>query len=66
MNKESKMAYQIEKVGVAWNRKFKNGKEGIKISIDKQIYIAHKNTKKQKETDPDYIVVKYIDDKGKQ
>jgi hypothetical protein len=51
----------IEKVGVAWTRIFKNGKEGIKLSINKQIYIAHKNLKKNKETDPDWIIVKFTD-----
>ena len=40
----------IEKVGVAWTRIFKNGKEGIKLSILGQIYVAFKNLKKNKET----------------
>lgn len=52
---------KIEKVGVAWDREFKNGKKGIKISINKDIYIAYKNNQKKKDTDPDYVVVKYID-----
>jgi len=51
----------IEKVGVAWTRIFKNGKEGIKLSILGQIYVAFKNLKKNKETDPDFIIVKFID-----
>jgi len=51
----------VEKVGVAWIRKFKNGKEGLKISIKKEIFIAYKNTTKQKDTDPDFVVVKFID-----
>jgi uncharacterized protein (DUF736 family) len=53
---------KIEKVGVAWKRTFKNGKEGIKISINKELFIAYKNLKKVNEKDPDYIVVKFIDD----
>ena len=51
----------VEKAGVAWIRTFKNGKEGLKISINKQIYIAFKNLKKSGEKDPDYIVVRFID-----
>ena len=55
---------KIEKVGVAWLRRFRNGKEGIKISLNKVIYIAFKNTKKgDNEKAPDYIVVKFIDPK---
>jgi len=54
---------KIQNVGVAWNRKFKNGKEGIKISLYKENYIAYKNSKKKKDTDPDYVVVKFIDEK---
>ena len=53
---------QIEKVGVAWTRTFKNGKEGLKLSINKQIYVAYKNLKKQDEKDPDYVIVKFIDE----
>ena len=53
---------RIEKVGVAWKRIFKNGKEGIKISINKELFIAYKNLKKVNEKDPDYIIVKFIDD----
>jgi len=53
--------YTIEKVGVAWIKQFKNGKEGLKLSINKKIYTAYKNTKKQKETDPDYVIVSFID-----
>ncbi len=52
----------VEKVGVAWIRTFKNGKEGLKISINKQIYVAYKNLKKSGEKDPDYIVVKFLDE----
>ena len=54
---------QIEKVGVAWNREFKNGKKGIKISINKEIFIAYVNTKKSGDKDPDYVVVRFIDAK---
>lgn len=53
---------QIEKIGVAWNRKFKNGKEGIKISINKEIFVAYLNTKKKKPTDPDYVVIRFVDE----
>jgi hypothetical protein len=53
---------KIEKQGVAWNRKFSNGKEGIKISLNKEIYIAYKNTQKKKETDPDYVIIRFVDD----
>jgi len=54
---------KIEKVGVAWNRKFKNGKEGIKISINKEVYIAYKNTKASKDTDPHFVICRFIDEK---
>jgi len=54
---------RIEKCGVAWIRKFKNGKEGLKISLNKVIYIAFKNSKKEGEKDPDYILVRFIDPK---
>ena len=54
--------YKIEKVGVAWNRSFKNKKEGIKISINKEIFIAYKNLKKKKDKDPDYVVVRFVSD----
>ena len=53
---------KIEKIGVAWDRKFKGGKEGIKISINKEIYIAYNNTKKKSDTDPDYVIVKFVDE----
>lgn len=55
----------IRKVGVAWNREFKNKKKGIKISIDKKIYIAYENTQKlksKKDTDPDYVICEFIDE----
>jgi hypothetical protein len=54
---------EVQKVGVAWLRKLKNGKEAIKISINHEIFIAHKNLKKSKDLDPDFVVVKYIDKK---
>ena len=53
---------RIEKVGVAWNREFKNGKEGIKISINGKLYIAYKNTKSTKPTDPHYVICEFIDE----
>lgn len=52
---------QIEKVGVAWTRTFKNGKEGLKLSINKEILVAFKNLKKKTDKDPDFIIVKFID-----
>ena len=54
---------EVQKVGVAWLRKLKNGKEAIKISINKEIYIAHKNLRKSKDLDPDFVVVRYVDQK---
>ena len=51
----------VERVGVAWKRTFKNGKEGIKISINREIYLAFVNTKKAGEKDPDFVIVKYLD-----
>ena len=51
----------VEKCGVAWKRIFKNGKEGIKISINREIYLAFVNTKKAGEKDPDFVIVKYLD-----
>lgn len=56
---------RIVKQGVAWDRKFNNGKEGIKISLNKEIYIAYKNTQKKKDTDPDYVIVRFFDDEEK-
>lgn len=55
------MSAKIEKVGVGWDRKFKNGKEGIKISINKEIFILYKNNKASKQTDPNYVIVKFCD-----
>ncbi len=52
---------KVEKVGVAWTRKFKNGKEGFKLSINKEIFVAFKNLKKKADKDPDFIIVKFID-----
>ena len=56
---------EVIKVGVAWKRKFKNGKEGIKASLNKEIYIFYNNSKKTKDTDPDYIICKFIDEPTK-
>lgn len=52
---------QTEKVGVIWIKDFKSKKTGLKLSINNQLYVAFKNNKKQQPTDPDYVVVKYID-----
>ena len=64
MDKAKNNRPEIEKVGVAWLRKMKNGKEGIKISINKEIFIAFKNNKKGDNIKaPDYVIVKFIDKK---
>lgn len=65
MEDKKKERAQIEKVGVAWTRKFKNGKEGLKLSINKQLYVAFKNSKKSKNTDPDFVVVRFLDEPKK-
>ena len=52
---------EIQKVGVAWLRKTKKGQEAIKISINKEIFVAHKNLKKSKDLDPDFVIIKYVD-----
>ena len=57
--------YKIVKVGVAWKREFKNKKEGIKISIDKEIFIAYKNLRRKTDKDPDFVVVKFVDEEKK-
>jgi len=55
---------QTEKVGVAWIKEAKNGKEAIKISIKKEIFIAYKNNKKgDNKLAPDFVIVKYLDKK---
>lgn len=53
---------KVEKIGVAWKKVFKNKKEGIKISLNKETYVAYINTKKEKKTDPDYVICKFIDE----
>lgn len=54
---------KIEKVGVCWKRIFKNGKKGLKISLNKVIYVAFENSKKgDNEKAPDYILVRFIDE----
>lgn len=54
----------IQNVGVAWIKETKNKKEVIKISINKEIFIAYKNNKKgDNELAPDYVVVKFLDKK---
>ena len=55
---------KIEKCGVCWIRKFKNGREGLKISLNKVIYVAFKNTKKKPEDlkMPDYVIVRFLDE----
>jgi len=56
---------KIEKCGVCWKRVFKNGKKGLKISLNKVIYVAFENSKKKGEKDPDYILVRFIDEPEK-
>lgn len=51
---------KAQKIGVAWKKLFKNGLEGLKISINQEIYIAYPNKRKQKITDPDFVIVKFI------
>lgn len=58
------MMANIEKVGVMWHKEFNNKKCGFKISLNKEIFVAFKNTKKEtsgKATDPDYILVRFVD-----
>jgi uncharacterized protein (DUF736 family) len=62
MMEEKREKGKVENVGVAWKRTFKNGKEGFKISINREIYIAFQNNKKKGEKDPDFVVVKFIDE----
>lgn len=59
MDKAKVNKVKAEKVGVAWNREFKGGKKGLKISINKQLYVAYENKKKVKDTDVDYVVCKF-------
>ena len=63
MDKAKTNNARVEKVGVAWNREFKGGKKGLKISIDHQLYVAYENKQKKKDTDVDYVVCKFIDEK---
>ena len=53
----------IQKVGVAWRREFKNKKAGLKLSINGELFVAYENTKKVKDTDVDFVIVKFIDQK---
>ena len=53
---------KIEKVGVGWKRVFKNSKFGLKLSIRKEILVAFENKRKVKDTDPDYVIVKFLDE----
>jgi hypothetical protein len=52
---------EIEKVGVAWSREFRNKKKGLKLSIRGEIFVAYENTKKAKNTDVDYVICKFKD-----
>jgi len=62
--KKDKKLSNVEKVGVAWIKETKNKKEVIKISINKEIFIAYKNNKKgDNKLAPDYVIVKFIDSK---
>jgi len=53
---------KIEKVGVGWKRLFKNKKSGLKLSIRKEILVAFENSRKKKDTDPDYVICKFLDE----
>ena len=53
----------IQKVGVAWRREFKNKKAGLKLSINGELFVAYENKQKKKDTDPHYVVCKYLDKK---
>ena len=50
---------EVEKVGVAWTREFKGGK-CIKISLNGSIFMLYENKKKSKETDPDFVICKFL------
>ena len=52
---------EVKKVGVMWEREFKNKKTGFKISINKVIYVAYKNSKASKDTDPHYVICQFCD-----
>jgi hypothetical protein len=63
MDKAKKTKPIIEKVGVAWKRDFKKSK-GIKVSINKEIFILYENKKKgNNELAPDFVVVRFLDEK---
>jgi hypothetical protein len=63
MDKAKTNRARVEKVGVAWTREFKGGKKGLKISINKELFVAYENKKKSKDTDVDYVVCRFIDEK---
>jgi len=50
-----------ENVGVIWKKTFKSGKDGLKLSVNGELFVAFVNTKKVTNLDPDYVIVKYID-----
>jgi hypothetical protein len=55
---------EIEKIGVGWIKEGKNGRDSIKLSIRKEIFVAYKNNKKgDNKLAPDFVIVKYIDQK---
>ena len=56
---------KIEKVGVGWKRLFKNKKSGLKLSIRKEILVAFENSRRKKDTDPDYVICKFLDEPKK-
>ena len=62
MDKAKSDRARVEKVGVAWLRDFKGDKKGIKASINKELFVFYENKRKSKDTDPDYVVVKFIDE----
>ena len=61
MDKAKNDRPNVQKVGVGWNREFKGGKKGLKLSINKEIFIAYENKKANKPTDPHYVICKFVD-----
>jgi len=52
------------KIGVGWIKEGKAGRDSIKLSIRKEIFVAYKNNKKgDNKLAPDFVIVKYIDKK---
>jgi len=55
---------ETEKIGVGWIKEGKAGRDSIKLSIRKEIFVAYKNNKKgDNKLAPDFVIIKYIDKK---